>query len=386
VGVHDAAVRVIKHRDGGIVRRVELVDERGEPIGSACRFLNHLVDRGFSPHTLCAYAYDLKYLFTFLREEGMDWQEFRAPDALRLLAFLRRTPSRRSAQRLGLTVVVGGADTPGKLLAPSTVNRILAAVASFYDWAIVAEEYDGDASPMQMRPDPALARVPDRRQPFMGRASRQKPVRRTVTVKQPRRLPRPVDDGVLEDFIGSLKRLRDLAMFLLMLDGGLRPGEVLSLHLADVSYGRRRVTVRKRDDHPHGVRGKSRSERIVDLHEPRTLDAVSRYVMHERPLDADSPFVFLIGGNGVRRLEPLGYDALVRLFSRRMDKLGLRTPERTPHALRHTHATAMWEGGMRELSLQKRLGHASPESTKVYTRVSDEAVLADYTQALENNR
>ncbi|MGH3983640.1 MAG: tyrosine-type recombinase/integrase [Pseudonocardiaceae bacterium] len=302
------------------------------------------------------------------------------------MAFLRRTPSRRPAQRLGLTVVLGGADTPGKLLAPSTVNRILAAVASFYDWAIVAEEYDGDASPMQMRPDPALARVPDRHQPFMGRASRQQPVRRTVTVKQPRRLPRPVDDEVLEGFIGSLKRLRDLAMFLLMLDGGLRPGEVLSLHLADLCYGRRRATVRKRDDHPHGVRGKSRTERVVDLHEPRTLDAVSRYVMHERPLEADSPFVFLVGGNSARRLDPLGYDALVRLFSRRLDKLGLRTPERTPHALRHTHATAMWEGGMRELSLQKRLGHASPESTKVYTRVSDEAVLADYTRALENNR
>jgi integrase len=79
-------------------------------------------------------------------------------------------------------------------------------------------------------------------------------------------------------------------------------------------------------------------------------------------------------------------DALVRLFSRRMTKLGLRTPQTTPHALRHSHATAMWEGGMRELSLQKRLGHASPESTKVYTRVSDEAVLADYTRALEKNR
>ncbi len=108
--------------------------------------------------------------------------------------------------------------------------------------------------------------------------------------------------------------------------------------------------------------------------------------MHERPLDAASPFVFLIGGNGTRRLEPLGYDALVRLFSRRMTKLGLRTPQTTPHALRHSHATAMWEGGMRELSLQKRLGHASPESTKVYTRVSDEAVLADYTRALEKSR
>ena len=45
-----------------------------------------------------------------------------------------------------------------------------------------------------------------------------------------------------------------------------------------------------------------------------------------------------------------------------------------------------WEGGMRELTLQKRLGHASPESTKVYTRVSDDAVLADYVQALEATR
>jgi len=83
--------------------------------------------------------------------------------------------------------------------------------------------------------------------------------------------------------------------------------------------------------------------------------------MHERPLDATSPFVFLVGGKGTRRMEPLGYDAVVRLFARRLDKLGLRTPETTPQALRHTHATAMWEGGMRELSLQKRLGHASSE-------------------------
>ncbi|MEU0836749.1 site-specific integrase [Streptomyces sp. NPDC005969] len=75
---------------------------------AACRFLDHLVDRGFSPHTICAYAYDLRRLFTFLAAEGMDWRAFRGPDALRLLAFLRRAPSRRPAQRLGLTVVVGG--------------------------------------------------------------------------------------------------------------------------------------------------------------------------------------------------------------------------------------------------------------------------------------
>jgi integrase/recombinase XerD len=392
-------VRVIKERDGGIVRRVRLVGDDGEPVGPVCRFLDHLGDREFSPNTLAAYGYDLKYLFTFLDREGLDWQDFRAPHMLALLAFLRRVPSRRPAQRLGLAVVADGQDGPGRLLSSATVDRVLAAVSSFYDWAIVVEEYECGVSPVQMRADPALARVPGRHQPYMGRASRQQPVRRVVQVKRPRRLPRPMNEpdleallsGLkrlrdLEALLSGLKRLRDLAMLLLMLDGGLRPGEVLSLHLQDISYGRRRVTIRKRDDHPHGARGKSRTERVVDLHEPRTLEAVSRYVMHERPLEATSPFVFLVGGGGRRRCEPLSYDALVRLFSRRMSALGLRTPETTPHALRHRHATAMWEGGMRELSLQKRLGHASPESVKVYTRVSDEAVLAEYTQALENKR
>ena len=186
----------------------------------------------------------------------------------------------------------------------------------------------------------------------------------------------------IDALLGSLTTLRDLAITLLMLDGGLRPGEVLCLQLDDISYGRRRVTIRKRDDHPQGARAKARYERVVDLHEPRTLDAVNRYVLHERPLDAESPFVFLIGGNGARRCEPLSYQAMVRGFARRLDRLGIRAPEKTPHALRHTHATAMWEGGMRELALQKRLGHASPESIRIYTRVSDEQVLADYSAAL----
>ncbi len=219
-------------------------------------------------------------------------------------------------------------------------------------------------------------------QPFVGAASRQQPIRRTMRVRLPLRLPRPMSGEDVDALLASLTTMRDLAIFLLMLDGGLRPGEVLCLQLDDISYGRRRVTVRKRDDQPRGARAKARRERVVDLHEPRTLDAVNRYVLHERPLDADSPFVFLVGGSGARRCEPLSYQAVVRGFARRLDRLGIRSPDKTPHALRHTHATAMWEGGMRELALQKRLGHASPESVRIYTRVSDEQVLADYGHAL----
>jgi len=171
-------------------------------------------------------------------------------------------------------------------------------------------------------------------------------------------------------------------MILLMLQGGLRPGEVLNLHLTDVQYGRRRVVVRFRSDHPKGARTKSRTERLVDLHEPATLEAVNRYVMDERPHDATTPIMFLIGGRGTKRCEPLSYAALVKLFQRHVASLGMRAPWVTPHALRHTHATRLWEGGMRELALQKRLGHASPESTRVYTRVSDPVVVAEYRRAL----
>jgi len=64
----------------------------------------------------------------------------------------------------------------------------------------------------------------------------------------------------------------------------------------------------------------------------------------------------------------------------------MRAPWLTPHALRHTHATRLWEGGMRELTLQKRLGHASPESTRVYTRVSDPMVVEEYHRALGQER
>jgi integrase len=103
--------------------------------------------------------------------------------------------------------------------------------------------------------------------------------------------------------------------------------------------------------------------------------------MAERPRESGSPFLFLVGGRGRRRCEPLGYQALWASFARRCARLGIRTPWTTPHALRHTHATAMWESGMRELTLQKRLGHASPESTRIYTRVSDREVLADYEAA-----
>jgi integrase len=270
---------------------------------------------------------------------------------------------------------------PARFLAAKTINRILAAVSSFYEYTIVAGLFPA-ANPLEKIPDHTTARLTERHRPFLEGIRRPRPIRRRVGVRTVERLPRALEDDQVTALLGALRSARDRALLRLMLDGGLRPGEVLSLHLEDVAYGRRRVIIRRRQDHPKGLRTKSRVERVVDLHAPITLEAVNTYVMTERPRDATSPFLFLVGGRGRRRHDPLSYAALAKLFRRACQRAGLSAPWLTPHSLRHTHATRMWEGGMRELTLQKRLGHASVESTRLYTRISDAAVVADYRRAL----
>ena len=361
----------------------ELLDDDDQPIPAVSGFMRHLRARGCSPNTLSAYAFDLLHFMRFLKAHQLTVQEFTPAHALTFLEYFSTLPSRKRAQRLSLvlsTQTPEGSSTTR--LSPATLNRIFAAVSSFYEYLILSDQFTARENPIQKVDDPALARVSERHRPFLGRASRQRPIRRTVHVKTVQRVPRPMDDDQIDQLLASFHLKRDRAMILLMLHGGLRPGEILNLQLGDLQYGRKRVVIRYRNEHPAGVRAKSRTERVVDLLQPETLQAVSDYVMQERPTDATSPYVFLVGGRGTRQGEPLGYHALVKLFARHCERLGIRDPWVTPHALRHTHATRMFEGGMRELTLQKRLGHASPESTRVYTRVSDPIVVEEYRRAL----
>jgi integrase len=369
------------HQPGGRIT-YDLLDAADQPIPAVSGFLRHLTARDYSPNTLAAYAYDLLRLTQFLAERSWTYHDFTPARSLDLLEYLRHLPSHRPAQRLDLVLCTTEAGQAATRLSPTTINRVFAAVSSFYEYLIVSDQFAASENPIQQRDDLAQARVSEQHRPFLSGISRPRPVRRVVRVKTVQHLPRPLSDTQVAQLLGSLRCERDKAMILLMLQGGLRPGEVLTLHLEDIQYGRRRVIIRYRTDHPKGSRTKSRTERVVDLLEPETLQAVSTYVLQERPPDVDSPFVFLVGGAGGRRHEPLSYQALVKLFQRHCARLGIREPWLTPHALRHTHATRMWEGGMRELTLQKRLGHASPEATRLYTRVSDPVVVAEYRRAL----
>jgi integrase/recombinase XerD len=345
---------------------------------AAAQFSVYLDASGCSPNTARAYGHDLTHLRCFLVEQGLDWRALTPARAVDLLIHLssKRSHKRGAAQHPSLVVVDGKRAV--SRLSIATINRVLAAVSSFYEWAQITERFDGP-SPITRVHDRAAARVSERHRPFLSGITSQPPRRSTVRLRQVHRVPRPMADQSVDALLAQLRCRRDLAIIRLLLDGGLRPGEV---HVTDIAYGKRRVTIRVRFDHPRGVRSKSRTERVVDLHEAVTLEAVSAYIMQERPHDTASPILFLVGGNGPRRHDALSYAALVKMFARACSRAGIRAPWVTPHALRHTHATRMWEAGMHELTLQRRLGHASPDATRIYTRVSDPIVVAEYRRAL----
>ncbi len=341
---------------------IALVDQRGKQIPAIASFVRFLCARGCSPHTVKAYLHDLKFLFGYLSASGLTVEQFNIAHSIDFIAHLADRRRVTGGRRTSTPAVVS------VRLAPATVNRVLAAVSTFYEHLLLTHALGAVRNPLNAG--------------YPQQQATRRTGRRSMRLRRIQRIPRPLSEEQVARLLMAPKRLRDRAMLLFLLQGGLRVGELLNLHLEDIQYGRRRIVIRYRIDHPRGVRTKSRSERMVDLLEPEALAALSDYVAAERPRDAPSQHVFLVGGHGRRRCEPLGYDAFVKLFRRLRRTAGLDLSWITPHALRHTHATRLWEGGMRELALQKRLGHASLEATRVYTRVSDAGMLADYRRAL----
>ena len=149
-------------------------------------------------------------------------------------------------------------------------------------------------------------------------------------------------------------RSRDDAVLELLYGSGLRVSEVCGLRPEDLDLARRRVT----------VWGKGSKQRVVPLSTP-AVDALGQWMGHGRRVlaTASSPSdaVFLN-----RRGTRLGPRDVRRLLDR-------RAPSPThPHALRHTFATHLLDGGADLRAVQELLGHADLSTTQHYTHVSKE--------------
>ena len=155
-------------------------------------------------------------------------------------------------------------------------------------------------------------------------------------------------------------RARDDVVLEVLYGSGLRVGELCDLDLTDLDLDRGRAT----------VWGKGGKQRVVPLSEP-AVDALRRWVGDARLdlVDAGSPDGALLLNRRGRRLTPRD---VRRIVDRRA------TSPTHPHALRHTFATHLLDGGADLRVVQELLGHADLATTQRYTHVSRERLRAVY--------
>ena len=281
-------------------------------------FAEHLrLERGLSEHTARAYTADLRSLAAHCEGVGIDT----APppiDAVRDWLY--------------------GASEAG--LSAATLARRSTSARAFARWL------DADAD--------------------MGRLK---------TPKQPGRLPRVVSEDGIELMIDSLrdrtadgdpKSLRDLAIVELLYASAIRVGELAALDVDDIDTGR--LTVR--------VLGKGGKERVVPFGVP-ALDALIDWLaVRGRMLGERAGRALFVGVRGGR----MGQRQIRELVAKLLQLVPGSGPA-GPHALRHSAATHLLDGGADLRAVQEMLGHASLGTTQIYTHVSFERLRDSYRGA-----
>jgi site-specific recombinase XerD len=270
-------------------------------------YLEHLRASGASAATLRGYRTDLRQLERWLHAAG-------APLERVDTALLRRYASYLGTMRY----------------APATASRKLSAMRGAFAWLYARERVPRD--PAAVVPGP----------------------------KQPRTLPATFKGSELEQLLdrpvaSEPRALRDRALLELLYGCGLRASEACGARLSDLDLSRQ--TLR--------VTGKGDKQRMVPLG-GAAAQALERYLRHGRP-----SLVAAAGGASLFlsvRGRPLQPSDVRRALQAALRREGL--PFRSPHALRHSFATHLLEGGADLLSIQEMLGHASVATTQVYTHVS----------------
>ena len=160
---------------------------------------------------------------------------------------------------------------------------------------------------------------------------------------------------------------RDAAMLEILYASGARVSELCGLDLEDIDYARQ--TIR--------VLGKGNKERTIPIGNP-AMRALELWLKNGRDSIAGtkSERAVFLGARGKRidqrTVRTMVYHALAALEG--VEKMG-------PHALRHSAATHLLEGGADLRTVQEILGHASLATTQIYTHVSTERLQKAFKQA-----
>ncbi|MGD0198375.1 MAG: tyrosine recombinase XerC [Solirubrobacteraceae bacterium] len=200
----------------------------------------------------------------------------------------------------------------------------------------------------------------------------QSPAELMTLPKRPRTLPhvlRPDQLASLLDSIGATTplELRDRAMLELAYASGLRAEELVSVMTDGIDFDGERVR----------VEGKGGKTRFVPVGEP-ALAALSRYLdrgRHALCFEPDERALFL--SKSGRPLSTSDVRRRLRVWSLRAGLGGTIHP----HALRHSFATHLLDGGSDLRAIQELLGHSSISTTQVYTRVESARLKRAYASS-----
>lgn len=289
-------------------------------------FTRHLeVERSLSVHTIRAYIGDLESLVTHLENIGVE--EISQLELVHLRSWLANQQ------------VKGGART--------TLSRRAVSVRLFTKWAVKNKYLTKDvaatlATPKGHRTLPEVLEISDAKLAMDSLATRAAEEESPIA-------------------------LRDVAMVEMLYASGARVAELCGLDLNDVDYDRQ--TIR--------VLGKGNKERTIPVGNP-AIRALNAYLKDARDSlkNSKSDNALFLGARGKRidqrTVRTVVYDALQAIEG--IERMG-------PHALRHSAATHLLEGGADLRTVQEILGHASLATTQIYTHVSTERLQKAFKQA-----
>ena len=244
----------------------------------------------------------------------------------------------RELRRYAAVLSEGGASK-------STVARKLAAIRSFFRYAV--ERGELEANPAELVASP-------KRDAYLPRVLK------------------PAEAAALLDRIPATTplELRDRALFELAYGSGLRAEELVNLDMSSLDP----------DAEELRVDGKGGRTRVVPAGEP-AWRAIARYLERGRPAlmtgDGQRPEPAVFISKSGRRLSTSDIRRRLALWARRAAaQEGI-----SPHTFRHSFATHLLEGGADLRSIQELLGHATISTTQTYTRVESARLKRAYATA-----
>lgn len=214
----------------------------------------------------------------------------------------------------------------GDAMAPTTVRAFVRIFKSFFNWCYQEELIDNNPTARLSPP--------------------KVPVRVTPAFRQ-EHIEKMLDACDTSTPIG----FRDYVIVLLLLDTGMRVGELVGLKVSDVN------------DRFVKVFGKGRREREIGIH-PEVSKLLWKYIhKYRRPTEPDEETLFL--GSGGKPLHLIGIQEIIKRIQHRS---GLDDIKFSPHVFRHTFAKMYLQRGGDLFKLSREMGHSGVEITKEYLK------------------